>query len=159
MSFVTVEYPKSVHCPRGKGELRELLDDVRFASKVLKGGKYESSSTPAVHHHEVSSDAKEKISRLKKFYKFDEQIETYLEKNIFLYDSLLEAIHQIRVSFGEKHKHIISIPSQTRRLFIDIQTRLEFEEAIEAMDRFDNEWWFKQSREIRSKLEFSLDIR
>lgn len=163
MPFIAIQYPESVHCPRGNEELAEFLQDVRFATKVLKGeaDKFPFHSPRHNHaqRHEKTVDFTQQLTALKKHYQFDEKVEVYLKNNAPVIETLLEAVKQIRISFEETYKHALTIPPQTRKLFVDIQTHLQFEEAIESLSDFDNAWWFKQPVEIRSKLEFSLDIR
>lgn len=160
MNFVIHQHPnpKSVHCPKGDDVLKEHLQDAalvaRAYGRISFGERRQSAKT--IHTAKTSNS---KISEIEKLYKFDEKVKKYLFTQTVLVDFLIEASGIINEFFGGNLTHSLIFPEQSKKLFVEIQAHLDFEQAMEIMDDFDKNWWFKQSREIRSKLEFSLDIQ
>ncbi|MDZ7359927.1 MAG: hypothetical protein ONB46_04270 [candidate division KSB1 bacterium] len=96
---------------------------------------------------------------LKKLYNFRRPVEVkdFLAAHPFLVQLLVEAHDKIGNYFGPQSKVVLEVVTDPeadddRRLFAFIQTSLLPEEALDRLDRLDNDWWLDAADRGEGKL-------
>lgn len=133
-----------------------FLETQVFYIGELRRQKEQQKSIPKGDINEIRG----KLEELSLNYEFGNDVEDYLENKPFLIETLFEAVKKIYCYFGEQTPLRLEIlkDGASEKLFVLIHVGLEPEEANENLNSFDNEWWFKQSKNIHKRLEFSLEF-
>ncbi len=102
---------------------------------------------------------KKKIANLEKLIEFYSlpEIRSFLLKNSFLLDVLEEAVKKIKQIFlDEKLKLAIEkdpeINSDSGVLYLRISTKKSPKEALELLDKLNDEWWLEVKPRTKQKL-------
>ena len=105
------------------------------------------------------------VQRLEQLYVFRKRIEVlqFLKMNRFLAPLLLEAYTKIGRHFGQYPRvflEVIADPeaNNNSQLFAFIGTSLSPDEALEMLDRLDEEWWLDTLDEAQGKLCIDLEF-
>ena len=111
----------------------------------------------------VESPRKDVFVRLESIYAFREEatVRTFLEKHSFLTPLLLQARAKIGELFGSS---IVSLDvaadpedDKYQELWARIQTDLTPQDALSALTRLDEEWWFEASASSQNLLNIKLE--
>jgi len=96
----------------------------------------------------------EKFEQIKKLYSFTDtsNIETFLNKNDFLIDILLEAPEHIRKVFGDDINLFLEL--EDNELFIIIKSKYMSEKAVKLEEKLFDEWFIGIMDKIDGKLNF-----
>lgn len=105
------------------------------------------------------------VERLKELYSFREPAEDlqFLEKYPFLVPLLLEAHQPIRKYFPDSplFLEVVTDPEARSRdedmLWIYIGTHLDSEEAIDTLERLDDDWWLDAEPQAQGKMFINID--
>lgn len=105
------------------------------------------------------------IEQLKELYSFREPAEVlqFLEKYPFLVPLSLEAHQHIRKYFPDLpvFLEVITDPEARSRdediLWIYIATDLDSEEAIDTLERLDDDWWLDAEPQAQGKMFINID--
>lgn len=119
-------------------------------------------SAAAVHLYDYFvSDAL--VGALKYLYDFEDPVPVgeFLKTHPFLVPILLEAIAKLRDLFGRGRFALRLVyegdsPSEPE-LFAVAKTVLAPEQALKALDTFDEQWWLEASEPAAGKLNFSVE--
>jgi hypothetical protein len=89
------------------------------------------------------------------------RVASFLIKNDFLVDLLNEAVPKLQECFGDDvsvRLEVFSDPTATNNceLFARVLTKLSANDALDILDRFDNEWWSNASSRSQGLLSFAL---
>ncbi len=92
-----------------------------------------------------------------------QEVAAYLKKHRFLIPILTEAYPVIQRYFGPDAPVRIEVSTDPeegyQELVAWIQTHLPPEKAVDALDRFDWEWWLNVSLDAKGKLCFDVGYR
>ena len=87
----------------------------------------------------------EKTDIIKKHYKLNSEIESFLIKNDSITDFLITAISELYESFDEEIELVLNLVDSDLQeqptLFIEIHTGMNVEDAIESLDNFEDNWF------------------
>ncbi len=104
-------------------------------------------------------DFEHRICLVASLYTFrrSEEVLSFLNDCPFLVQLLIEARNAIARCFGEFQKVALEVVTDPeaendRELFAFIQTNLEPNDALDKLDRLDQEWWLAESDRAKSKL-------
>jgi hypothetical protein len=159
---VTISYPSSKHCPRGSKELREYVNDFAFITKVLQQASVSAAPKASAPSANQVKEIYDYIRPLERKFVFGEAAEDYVVSNPSLGIFLLSAAEQLRKYFGKKAKYRLQVLKEAAdshgKLFVEIYPSVDFEEATAKLNKFDQDWWFKQPGQIHTYLEFCLEF-
>jgi hypothetical protein len=100
-----------------------------------------------------------KPEALEKFYNFRRPVEVkgFLAAHPFLVPLLVEAYGKIAAYFEPQPEVVLEVVTDPeadddRRLFVFIQTSLLPEEALDRLDRLDDDWWLDAGDRGEGKL-------
>jgi hypothetical protein len=98
-------------------------------------------------------------STLEKLYFFrrPSEVKEFLEASPFLKPLLVEAYERIGNCFGPKPEVVLEVVTDPeadddRQLFAFIQTSLPSEQALDKLDRLDDDWWLDAADRSEGKL-------
>jgi hypothetical protein len=152
LSIVDLE---EIRCLTERGSLSE---DIESYSRILW-------SSPALVKRCLGLDdtivhfRKTDISVLKDAYQFtSEDVGSFLAKNGFLVDLLMEAAPKIKKYFGAETRVLLelSADNENSEIFARIATQMKPKEALAVLERFDEQWWFDASPRAKCLLNFAL---
>jgi hypothetical protein len=98
---------------------------------------------------------------LASIYRATDDVFDFLNENSLLVDILNEAAPKLQNVFGDQVEvelELFSDPESPidNELFARVLTRLRAGEALDLLDRFDDEWWLDESPKARCLLNFAL---
>ncbi|MBC7250165.1 MAG: hypothetical protein H5T62_07760 [Anaerolineae bacterium] len=102
---------------------------------------------------------------LERLYVFKErkEVTSFLEECPFLIPLLLEAHYEIEQHFSPSQVflEVITDPEETNstQLLASIATGLDPDEALDRLERFDEEWWLDALAGARGKLCIDVEFR
>jgi hypothetical protein len=104
------------------------------------------------------------IQSLKRLYAFrrPEEVSQFLKAHPFLVSLAIEAHDKIGDYFGLQTTVILEVVTDPeaigdRELFAFIQTSLTSQEALDRLDRLDQEWWLDAADRSEGKLCFHVE--
>lgn len=102
----------------------------------------------------------EQFNRLSRVFRISNYVRKFLLDKPFLVDAIYIAKTPLRSAFGTKLRFRTELLEEggSSKLFVIVRAKLDVEEAVKRLGRFDSEWWFHQPAKIRGLLEFSLDF-
>lgn len=153
--YKQITYPKSHHCPRGSDELRNYLDDLEFATKFVR------ENSNIVGKSVKPGATKPSSLKIDKYPEPELEVVQYLHQYTTLVDVLERSVPQLIAHFGSQVACEFDLleEGQHKKLFVKILTKLSADEALERLDAFDKNWWFKESIDARRNLEFVLEFQ
>jgi hypothetical protein len=112
---------------------------------------------------EIHGEMLERINFLAREYEINNpsEVAKFLLENFFLFDLLKEVPGKIREYFGEKQKTVLKISYEPEypnaaELWVEILTELSAKDAMQILDRFDEEWWFEKVEKSHGRLNITL---
>lgn len=109
-------------------------------------------------------DKERRIDFLVNIYKFraPSEVRTFLQRNLFLVDLLLEAYEVTQTFFGRNAQislEVVEDPeaSNGRELFALIQTSLPPNDARARLKRLDREWWLDAMLQAQCKMTIDME--
>lgn len=105
------------------------------------------------------------IESLEKFYTFrgKTKILQFLAKYPFLISTLLSVPDNIRtyISDSQLSLELVADPEITDylQLFILIYTQLDLDEAIDKLDKFEDDWWLQIPYEVRKLVAIDVECK
>lgn len=106
-----------------------------------------------------------RLSELDNFYEYreKEQVKNYLLTHPVLINFLQDSYSQLYKYFGSKTAYTLEIvhdPENTHEiLFVYISTSLAVDQALSALDRFDDEWFLDQTDRLNDSINFNIEIQ
>jgi len=105
------------------------------------------------------------IESLEKFYTFrgKTKILQFLAKYPFLISTLLSVPDNIRtyISDSQLSLEVLTDPeiNDYLQLFIQISTQLDLDEAIDKLDKFEDDWWLQIPYEVRKLIAIDVECK
>ena len=103
-------------------------------------------------------------------FRHDAEVKHFLREHPFLTQLLLDTYSKIKAHFPdaqvflevatdyEAFDHISGVMSSDKELVASISTHLPPEEAIEALNKFYDDWWLRALEDAKGKISFGLEF-
>jgi hypothetical protein len=95
-------------------------------------------------------------------YRNQNDVAHYLQSYPGLNDFLEESYYHVRKYFGATAKLALEVirepEAQYKQLMVYINTSLPVDEALNRLDRFDNQWFLDHINQIGHLINFNLEI-
>src|SRR5882672_3201427 len=104
------------------------------------------------------------LGQLDDLYQFRNQgeVKDYLRRCDYVIDVLLEAPEQIKSRFGRDAQIVLEVITDPedgdRKLFAFILTPLAVEEAMDRLEKLDEEWWLDASERAEGQLIVDVEL-
>ena len=92
-----------------------------------------------------------------------ENVTRFLKENDFLISLIVEGYEKIQTEFGQKCRLILALVKDSEsdhdeELFILVRATLSVQEASKCLERLDEKWWLKASRNAQCKLNIDFEL-
>lgn len=105
------------------------------------------------------------ISPIEENFEFRERekVTRFLKENDFLISLIMEGYEKIKAEFGGGCRLILELINDSEsdhdeELFLLIRTTLSAQEASKCLERLDERWWLRASRNARCKLNIDFEL-
>ena len=139
------------------------LGEIMMTEANIQKVVVSSSPRKAVHRSRKQLTVKQ-LQDLTVLYKVGDSIEIisgFIARNLFLVDLLKDARQKISEYFGDEfipRLEISYIPESNilDELWVLIPTKLPVSQALDMLDRFDEEWWLDASEQAHCKMNIKM---
>jgi hypothetical protein len=161
MSFVTEPVKVEWDRPPLQTSFQATMERVREAVTSI----YIPTTSSLTYHFDESLSEDYLISVLDRLYLFQNYNSVYrfIKKNSFLTTLLFEAYSEIQSVFNENIlrlnvETVIDTETNEEKLYIFINTNLSPDEAYDALDLIDENWWIDNIHKSQFKMNIDLEL-
>ena len=137
---------------------------VEWMSNILEVSQDERMRRQPQYAKITSIIAQARLNELDNYYEYRgmAKVRDYLLAHPDLIDFLKDSYFQLDKYFGSETAYTLEVvhdpENPQKMLFVYISTSLSRDQALSALDRFDDEWFLGQVEYIGNRLNFNLEI-